>query len=236
MLKIKLIFCSLFILWLSVTGLSAQSVQPSPVTATAADGLVLRGDYYRVSAGGPTVLLLHELYTDRASWSILINPLLGAGYNVLNVDLRGYGATGGEINWPKALADVQVWLDWLKKENGANAPISIVGSSMGANLAIVGCAQDKSCATSAALSPGWRYFGIGVGPSLSRGYGQRPVLVVYAERDRWPALGVPLMVEAATNPLEILTYAGNAHGIQLLNQEYESINAALIAWLDAHGR
>lgn len=235
-MKIKPIIFSLFIFWLGVVGLQAQSIEPIVVKTTAKDGLALVGDYYMASSGGPAVLLLHELYTDRTSWSALISPLLGAGYNVLNVDLRGYGATGGEISWPKALGDVQTWLDWLKTEGNINGPISVIGSSMGANLAIVGCAQDQVCATSVTLSPGWRYFGIGVETALNRFYGDRPILVIYAERDRWPALGVPLMQKTATNPFQTIVYKGNAHGIQLFNQEYDAITAQIIAWLDAHGR
>lgn len=216
---------------------SATIVEARIVRASATDGLDLLGDFYLIDSDQPTVLLLHELYTTRASWNAFIDPLLLAGYNVLAVDLRGHGATQGAINWPQAVSDVQTWLNWLRLEAGVRADgISIMGSSMGANLAIVGCANDPLCVTAIAISPGWRYFGIGVKNAFERGLGQRPALLIYAERDRWPALGVPQMLDAATGSVITRVFPGNLHGMNLLNAESAALIPDLLHWLGAPGQ
>lgn len=205
---------------------------PRPVQAAAADGLALSGDFYLQNPDGPTALLLHQLYTTRRSWAPLLPHLLASGYNVLVVDLRGYGATRGAINWARATDDVQTWLDWLRLEAGVNGGrIVIIGSSMGANLAAVGCWRDGRCAAAVALSPGWAYFGVSVGPVVEDP-AMPPLLVVYALRDAWPARGVPRMIEAAgEGPLTVQTYPGNRHGMSLLTAEAETLVPLLLEWL-----
>ena len=78
----------------------------------------------------------------RADWLPLIPALTNAGYRVIAVDLRGHGETGGSNDWQAAIGDVQTWLDWIEAQPSMNPDkIAIVGASIGANLALVGCAQ-----------------------------------------------------------------------------------------------
>ena len=206
---------------------------PQTVAIPATDGLALAGDFYLVDAQHPTVLLLHELYTTRASWNVLIGTLTGAGFNALAVDLRGYGSTGGAINWNQAVVDVQTWLNWLRSGAGVRGDaISIVGSSMGSTLAIVGCANDPACRTAVALSPGWAYYGIGVENALETG---RPVLAIYAKDDSWPKQGIPRMQSTAGDSLTVQTYEGNAHGMLLFDTNGDTLIPLIVSWLSAHG-
>ncbi len=72
--------------------------------------------------------------------------------------------------------------------------------------------------------------------SLSlRDFGARPVLLVYTARDAWPRRGVPCMVAAATNPVTVQRYAGNAHGVDLLWSEGETLLPLILDWLAAPG-
>lgn len=207
------------------------------VTTEAEDGLILVADYFHMADGRPTVLLLHQLYTTRRSWQPLIQPLLDAGYNILNVDVRGYGDTGGRINWTQAVADVQTWLHWLRAQPGVDGGhISLIGSSMGSTLALVGCGNDPACRTAIAISPGWNYYRITVESTFTEGLQGRAVLLVYSERDRWPALGVPQMLDVATGAVDVQTYPGNAHGMTLFRNEGETLIPRIIEWLNAYGR
>jgi len=207
-------------------------VAAQEVTTEAEDGLTLVGDFYLIDPGRPTVLLLHELYTTRESWGDLLYPLLGSGYNVLAVDVRGYGQTRGGINWTRAVDDVAAWMTWLREVGGVRPDaISTMGSSMGSTLAIVGCANDEFCRSAIAVSPGWSYYGI----SLAEHIAAKPVLVIYAERDRWPALGIEDMREAAPDALFEQVYKGNAHGMNLIEAEFESIAPVVVGWLAMHG-
>ncbi len=201
------------------------------VSVRADDRLTLHGDFYLSDPDRPTVLLLHQLYTTRASWQPLLAPLHESGYNVLAVDLRGFGATRGMINWFQAVDDVQIWLDWLRAEGGVRADdIHMMGSSMGATLAINGCAADDLCRSVIALSPGWDYYRVSVAETIA----VKPVLAIYTENDRWPALGVPRMIAAAPDTLSVDVYAGNAHGMDMVTDQYETLVPRVLAWLAAH--
>ena len=232
------------------TSIPGETLTPTPdATATAeaasdtnivrtvgSDGKSLYGDFYLLDVAQPTVLLLHQLYTDRSSWAVLIGPLLASGRNVLAVDLRGHGATKGAIDWQMAVEDVQAWLDWLRFEAGVRAnAISMIGSSMGSSLALVGCANDWGCPTAIAISPGWSYYGVYVEQSFTEKFDTRPVLLVLTESDHWPSLGVPRMVEAAKNPVTVETYEGNAHGMSLFDVYGTELTPLILEWLATYG-
>jgi pimeloyl-ACP methyl ester carboxylesterase len=177
------------------------------------------------------VLLLHQLYTNRASWSDVLPVLTANGYNVLAVDVRGYGQTRGGINWLRAVTDVAVWMEWLRDTGGVRGDgIFTMGSSMGSSLAIVGCANDPACRGAVAISPGWQYYNLSVRDSLNT----HPILAVYAERDRWPSLGIPRMLDASPDLVNVYAYPGNAHGMDLVSDEFDTFMPLILDWLGAH--
>ncbi|MDQ7027647.1 MAG: alpha/beta fold hydrolase [Anaerolineae bacterium] len=233
----------LIIILLSIGLIQAQESEATPeplpplpeaqlVEIEAADGLMLKGDFYLVDNARPTIFLIHELYARRSSWDSVLEPLLRAGYNVLAIDVRGHGATRGGLDWNRAIDDIALWFTWLREEAEVRPDaISTMGSSMGSTLTIIACANDAACRTTIAISPGWSYYGF----SLEGFIAARPILVVYAERDRWPALGVPDMVAAAPNTLTVHTYTGNAHGMNLLRNELEDFTEIMLDWFAAYG-
>lgn len=230
MLRRLLFFLLLCLLFLPIVPILAQG---TAVETTASDGLVLKGDFYLVDAGRPTILLLHQLYTNRTSWNPYIGALTGAGYNVLAVDLRGHGQTRGRINWSAAIEDVGVWMNWLRAQGVRGDALATMGSSMGSTLAIIGCANDPGCRTAVALSPGWSYSGVRIETALTEGLAGRQIFVVHTQRDRWPALGVPRMVEVAPEFVVVQTYPGNAHGMDVLRRE-ETAMQHILEWLAGH--
>ena len=216
--------------------LITPTLAQNAVETQATDGVTLKGDFYMVDASHPTVLLLHQLYTTRASWQDAVGVLTGAGYNVLAVDVRGSGETGSKINWPKAVEDVGVWMAWLRNTAGVRGDaISTMGSSMGSTLAILGCAYDGACRTAIVLSPGWSYSGISVEEALKTNLVGRPILAIYAKRDRWPALGIPKMQKVAPEGVATTVFAGNKHGMDLFAQNRDAIWASVLDWLSGHG-
>lgn len=232
----------LIVLFLGVPNLAQEEAvaetteEPLPVAAQivetrAQDHWRLYGDFYLVDPERPTVLLLHEMYTDRSSWNPLLPPLLENGYNILAVDIRGWGSTRGAINWSRAIDDVGIWMTWLREEAGVNPElIHTMGSSMGSTLAIRGCANDEFCRSAIAISPGWSYYGYSVEEAIAI----KPVLAIYAERDRWPALGVPEMSETSPDTVSVQMYPGNQHGMLLVEEQFESITDLILDWLAAH--
>lgn len=202
----------------------------------AEDGLALVGEYFApFDHPTSTVLLLHEMYTGHYSWTPFIYPLLGSGYRVLAVDLRGHGATRGGINWNRAQTDTQTWLSWLYEQPGViPEAVFIAGSSMGANLALNGCMDADYCAGVIAISPGRNYYGVRTDDAIISG---RDILIVYAEQDLYPRRAVPHMLDLIAESdlpegiLTVIDYPGRTHGMDLFD-EHDDLTTALINWLN----
>ena len=210
-------------------------IVPELVTVTAQDGLTLFGDLYEYNLSFPTIIMIHQLWGDRTDWATIARELVPHRYNVLAVDLRGHGTTGGQINWAQSVADIAVWMDWLRVERMARPDvISTMGSSMGSSIAVNSCANDPFCRTSIAISPGRSYFGISIEQALRETLANRPVLFMYAERDRYPAAEVPFLVEIAAGHLEVAAYPGNEHGMDFLMNDYLTTVPQIINWLNAY--
>lgn len=216
--------------------LHAQETTPEPdddsaqvVNIEATDGVTLVADYY--DGRGTAVLLLHQLYTTRHSWGWVAESLSQRGYRVLAPDLRGYGQSRGAINWTRAQDDVQMWIDWLADEHGVQSAF-IMGSSMGANLALVGCADAPRCSGAVALSPGLNYFGVHTDSAVTSG---ERILLVYGSLDMRPRRDIPRMWALAEeagmeNRLSEIVYEGRSHGMALFNED-DTLLTQIVAWM-----
>jgi pimeloyl-ACP methyl ester carboxylesterase len=118
---------------------AAQSVPaPRVVELTAPDRIILKATYFGAAQPGPGILLLHQCNRQRRVWDDLAAQLAAAGLNVLTVDFRGYGESGGEsperassaqeaseiVNekWP---ADVDVAFRYLQSQPGVNQAVQL---------------------------------------------------------------------------------------------------------------
>jgi pimeloyl-ACP methyl ester carboxylesterase len=103
----------------------------------------------------PAALLLHGITSSRDEWTLLIPHLLERGYNVLTVDQRAHGETGGDRDLVAAIGDVQAWFDWLREQPPVDDDkLVTIGSSWGTPPALAGCAADTGCVTAIAMGPG----------------------------------------------------------------------------------
>lgn len=241
MFRMILLLLSALLSPVSVLGIQQAETLPTaqPVTITADDDLSVVGDFYPALSDDnephPAVLLLHMIGSDRESWSPLIPDLQLAGYHVLAVDLRGQGATGGDINWPAATIDVQSWLDWLRDQPEVQPDaISILGASIGANLALIGCANDDDCVTAIALSPGLVYYSLK--PDINQ-LNKRSALLIASQNDLYSADSVKQMLTSATGDIAARIYSGSTHGTHLFDVSdklRQGLIATIISWLDEH--
>jgi len=225
----------------SRAALALGGAEPQTIQVTAEDGLTLVGDYYLSKLDAdesyPAVLLLHMLGSNRGSWSPLTPALLEAGYAVLAVDLRGHGETGGEINWPAATTDVQSWLDWLRGQPAIQPDgISIIGASIGANLALIGCANDPDCVSAIALSPGLDYYGLEPRQAIVGNLSTRSALLVASQIDQYSADSVKALMGSATGDIGARIFAGNPHGTNMFQRDQmgQPLIDMIIAWLNEH--
>jgi pimeloyl-ACP methyl ester carboxylesterase len=233
----KILLIVLFLM--AVTAVFAQDTtlpEAIVVNVEATDGLTLVGDFYALEGDVAAVLLLHMYGADRSSWEPLIPALLEAGYHVLAVDLRAHGETGGDEDWEAGLLDVQTWLNWLREQTGVRPEaLSIVGASIGANLALMGCAADTECTTAVALSPGLDYFNVVPETALSEGLSERSALLIASHNDAYSAHSIVELARLGTGEIGLRLYTGGEHGTELFGGDHaESITALILNWLNEH--
>src|SRR5271154_6055818 len=87
----RFLVMALFGVVCAAPSLCAQRV----VDLTSADGTILKATYFDAGKPGPGVLLLHQCNQQRKVWDGLAEQLAAAGINVLTVDNRGFGESGG---------------------------------------------------------------------------------------------------------------------------------------------
>lgn len=239
----KLLGLLVFILLLGAPAAFAQDDAPVPTAAevTAEDGLVLLGDFYATpdtDGEKPAVLLLHMFDSARTAWSPLIAPLLENGYNVLAVDLRGHGKTGGDRDWLLAQNDTQAWLDWLREQASVkDDSVSIIGASVGTTLALAGCAADETCVTAIALSP-VTWASIPSEEAVTDGLKERSVFLTASQGDRSSAETLRTLITVAKGEINGYILTGSLHGTDIIgarnDRTRDPVIKLIVDWLNAH--
>ncbi|WP_301861252.1 alpha/beta hydrolase [uncultured Megasphaera sp.] len=143
--------------WDSVLGIENHSADVAParemeqergweaVRIEAADGISLRGTY--IEDSGPshnTVILLHGLYQNRSMCLAYVPIYRNLGYNVLLIDQRGHGESGGTATeWGlKEVDDISRWVSWLKHRDPAMR-VGLHGISLGAAMSLLYAGSDQ---------------------------------------------------------------------------------------------
>jgi pimeloyl-ACP methyl ester carboxylesterase len=119
-----------------------------------------------VPAPVPAVLLLHGYGENRAVWNGLEQQLLTRGWAVMALDLRGHGESKSQNSrsieaspeWRKDPhefpVDVDPALDWIKAQPRINTrKIVVIGSDVGANLALIASGRYPEVRTVVAIRP-----------------------------------------------------------------------------------
>lgn len=210
---------------------------PTVVTLTTPDGITLIGDFYAAESPAPTLLLLHMAYTWRGVWSPSIPTFLEAGYNVLAVDMRGWGDSGGDQDMDATIADFPLWFEWLRGQPTVLADqFAVIGGSVGANLSLFACVNEPGCVTVVALSPGRDYFGVqplnALADNAMRG---RSLLILTALRDSSSGT-FPQELVAESNVFEVglIQYSGvGHHGTDILDNREDAL-PLIMTWLETH--
>ncbi len=210
---------------------------PAVVTLTTPDGITLVGDFYAAESPAPTLLLLHMANSSRAAWTRSIPTLLEGGYNILAVDMRGWGESGGERDMDATTADFPLWFAWLREQPTVlEDQFAIIGGSVGANLSLFACINEPGCVTAVALSPGRDYYGVQPLNALEGdGLGDRSLLILTTIRDSSSGTFPQELVEAATTfEIGLIQYPGiGHHGTEILNNRDSALPLVMI-WLETH--
>ena len=223
------------------------------------DGVSIIGSYYSPlnvvsnassSTTTPTVILLHMLGKDRSTWNAFASTLSQkGGYAVLSIDLRGHGESVKQNNgntisfqsftpddYNKMVLDVKAAKQFLITNKSANPNnISIVGASIGANVAINYAAIDPIIKSVVLLSPGLNYRGVSTEEAITKYKNNNSVYIAATEGDSEAADGSKILCEKINCDGNLKIYSGgsNSHGTNMFSDQL--LNPALqdlvISWL-----
>ena len=222
----------------SVLTTRQAAAPPSPqlVKIPMADGLEIWGDFYAVAEGeekAPAALLLHQFNGSSFEWQEFAQPLAEAGYNVLAVDMRGQGLTGGKIDWKLAESDANALMGWLREQETVDPDrVAVVGASIGSNLALRACAGDDACHAVIALSPGLSYFGVGTKDAIE-GMKDKAIFLVASQTDTPSGNDIKDLAAAAPSSVDVLMHiyaSSNRHGTAMFS--FPDLIPMMIGWLE----
>lgn len=220
------------------TQIVEETIQPTQmdtsraqVDLTTTDGISLKSTYYppqNSTSPADALLLLHEAYQTSGSWDSFAEAAQERGYAVLALDLRGHGQSDGEKTFDASMDnDVDAALAWLNNSPDVNGEqLSIAGASLGANLALRAGARHPDIKSVILVSPGMSLWEIGIAEAIVD-YGSRPLLLIAAEEDEYPAGTVRTLDEQALGDHQLQIYRGAEHGTALLEAHPDLISLML---------
>lgn len=213
---------------------------------TTSDSVKISANYFpAIRAKHPNprgwVVFLHMMQATKGSWSALAERLQQEGYASIAIDLRGHGMSDGGPNGYQLFSDaehqdstrdVDAAVDFLKGLGARNDHITIIGASIGANLAMRYFVRHRDFKTCVAFSPGLDYHGIVTKP-LMESLPEDKRLLLIGSRDDDRVIDNVADIETLWNAMppgvdvkkEIVAVGG--HGTAILSHNPELIESII---------
>lgn len=210
------------------------------VSFVTGDDVMIVGNY--LEASDMAVLLLHMMPSTKESFGELAEELQKKDFSVLAIDLRGHGEStqNGKLNYKdfndvqhkSSSYDVKAAIAFLK-DQGAST-ISIIGASIGANLALQYQAEHPEIKKTILLSPGLNYRGLHGEEFAKKIKPDQEVYIVAGSRDGRSGESAADMANAIAKKIRgkkvVQVFDGQAHGTDLLEENSE-LRTELVDWL-----
>jgi pimeloyl-ACP methyl ester carboxylesterase len=120
---------------------------PTPIELHLPSDIILRGLEY--PQNGPVVVLVHDLGTDLDSWGTTPGTLVGSGFRVVSIELRGHGLSDGEPDAEKTFDDIAAAVATIVARYG---PVALVAGGSVAT-ACFGLGADNGTPVQIVVSP-----------------------------------------------------------------------------------
>lgn len=194
-----------------------------------------------------TIFYFHGAAGNVTTYQFMTKPLVDAGYQVVMVDLRGYGLSTGKPNHKNVAEDGQKFFDELmKREDIKNTRVYLYGASLGTQIAahlakdntskisglILDCPMASFTDIAAHFAPQYKDFIVQtmISPYAAKndvkGLDQLPVLVIHAKDDRTiPYEQGRLVFDNTTSRTKIFIESKGDHLEGLINNKEEILKA-----------
>ncbi len=202
------------------------------------DGVGIAGTTYIPANSKPksVAVLVHQLGASRKTYDTLARQLASSGIAVIAIDLRGHGGSpykGGYSSfstedWLSSKKDIDGALGALYDRAGdGKLPASLVGASIGANLALQYAAEGKKpIAKVVLLSPGLDFRGVPSEEAVVK-YGGG-VLAIASDEDLYSFDSVQKL-QVGNTAIEVVNYSGLGHGTEMLSDG--QARQKIVEWL-----
>src|SRR6266446_3552638 len=204
------------------------------VDLKALDGTILKGTYFAAAKSGPGVLLFHQSNRTRTSWDGVAQQLAAAGMNVLTVDSRGHGESGGKYDNRKTPEDVDAAFNYLVSQPGVTR--DAIGAGGAGWLGVIGSVEAarrhpegiKSLVLMSGETPR-------DGLQFLHQASQLPELFVFSDEDEYPPTqdAMKLLYVTASSPSKKLVHYSSAEDAPWL--WYETSDAGRVSAHGGHG-
>ena len=218
-------------------------VPPAPrvVDLTAPDGTKLKATYFASGKPGPGVMLFHQCNRDRKMWNDLAPRLAELGLNILTLDFRGYGDSGGTAQfklspqeaqrmvvetWPH---DVDTAFAYLLAQPGvAQDVMGAGGASCGVNQSIQLARRHANVKSLVLLSGSTDH----EGRHFLHDSPQLPIFASAADDDGGAVEVVQWILSVSRNPgNQFQHYQKGGHGIEMFAPHSE-LSSLIVNWFD----
>lgn len=189
---------------------------PWAVPINTADGLVLSATVY---GSGNDVIIMAPMYTgQQVGWEPLAVAAGEAGYRAISFDFRGFGQSGGDIDFSQAQTDLTAVVDFA--QNTGFSIIAIVGAGEGGTAALQYTIDNGNIPRLAILSSSYEYIDLSLSSDALSSV-TIPTLWIAARQDMQHDV-IDMSERVGGSPSEIWIYEESSlHGTYLL----ESLNS-----------
>jgi len=205
----------------------------TPVSLQTADGHQIKANATIISGSTRGVVMAHMLGRDATDWASLAKRLESTQLASVAVDLRGHGASATSapatepVDHAAMVEDLKAAVNYLRARGVTE--VSCVGASLGANLCAQLGAADPGIVNLVLLSPGLNYKGVTSGAAI-KAYGDRPVLIVAADDDRFGPRNAEALESMASGQVHYELLPEGGHGTRMLTRA-PNLESLVMSWL-----
>lgn len=207
---------------------------PQTVRFKTTDGWTIVGLYHPPRKKADVAILVHGVGAGKGEWSGFEPDLWKMGLGTLAIDLRGHGESVkgpsgkkkktwpqfSDADWESAAKDLKAAVLFLRRRGFKKNHVSIMGGSIGANLASQIVVEMK-LPWGVLLSPGESYRGVNLR------MGSAPHFCVAASPQDGYAFKTALSL--MTEPNVVFLQASSGHGAQML--AHAGFTSRLLSWI-----